>query len=185
MKKIAIDMDDVICDGGYIKLVNKFLKKEYTLQDVKGYYIQDLIPEERMQEWKEFYNKHNLYEHVQFLPDAYEVIKKLNEHYEVYVLTAYVNRDFPENSGKILEQKYEWLYNELPFLDPNKYIFTTNKENIKCDIRIDDKLSNLEGEASLRLLFSAYHNLTYTLEELKEKKVVRVNNWKEIEKMLI
>lgn len=36
MKKIMIDMDDVICDGGFLSLINQFLKANYTVEDVKG-----------------------------------------------------------------------------------------------------------------------------------------------------
>ena len=143
MKKIAIDMDDVICDGGFLYLVNQFLNTNYTLKDVKSYYIQDLIPEEKKEEWKIYYTKHNLYDYVNFLENAYEVMEKLSKHYELYVLTAYVHRDVPEFSGEILKQKYNWLYQKLPFISPERYIFTTDKSLIQCDIRIDDKLSNL------------------------------------------
>lgn len=47
MKKIMIDMDDVICDGGFLSLVNQFLGTNYKKEDIKTYYIQDLIPKER------------------------------------------------------------------------------------------------------------------------------------------
>ena len=47
MKKIMIDMDDVICDGGFLSLVNQFLNTNYKKEDIKTYYIQDLIPKER------------------------------------------------------------------------------------------------------------------------------------------
>lgn len=31
MKKIMIDMDNVICEGGYLNVVNKFLKTNYKI----------------------------------------------------------------------------------------------------------------------------------------------------------
>lgn len=185
MKKIAIDMDDVICDGGFLYLVNQFLKTKYTTQDVKGYYMQDLIPKEKMEDWKKFYIKYNLYDYVDFLDNAYEVMEKLSNYYELYILTAYVHRDVPEFSGEILKQKYNWLYKELPFISPNNYIFTNDKSIINCDIRIDDKLSNLMGLAETRILFDSYHNKSHTAEELKSSGVIRANGWKDIEKILI
>ena len=57
MKKLMIDMDDVICDGGFLTLVNQFLNTNYKIEDVKAYYIQDLIPKERMSEWAEYFHK--------------------------------------------------------------------------------------------------------------------------------
>lgn len=52
------------------------------------------------------------------------------------------------------------------------------------DIRIDDKLINLET-AETKLLFYSYHNKEYTDKFLKENGVVRVNNWIEIAKILL
>lgn len=185
MKKIAIDMDDVICDGGFLHLVNQFLGTKYTTHDVKGYYMQDLIPKEKMEDWKKFYIKYNLYDYVDFLDNAYEVMEKLSNYYELYILTAYVHRDVPEFSGEILKQKYDWLYKELPFISPNNYIFTNDKSIINCDIRIDDKLSNLMGTAETKILFDSYHNKSHTTEELKNLGVIRAKGWKDIEKLLI
>lgn len=185
MKKILIDMDDVICEGGFLRLVNQFMNTNYTKEDIPTYHIQDLVPEEKRKEWNEYFKKYNLYNYVEFLPDAYEVIEKLNRQYEIYILTAYVLRDLPEFSGKFLHYKYDWLYQNLPFIHPDNYIFTTNKEVINGDIRIDDKLSNLDGPAQTKLLFASYHNQNHTKEELEQKNVIRVNSWKEIEKILI
>lgn len=185
MKKIAIDMDDVICDGGFLYLVNQFLGTQYTIKDIKSYYIQDVIPKEKMEDWKKFYIKYNLYDHVNFIENAYDVMKRLSEYYELYILTAYVHRDVPEFSGEILKQKYDWLYKELPFISPNNYIFTNDKSMIHCDIRIDDKLSNLIGPSEIKILFDSYHNQEHTDKELKSLGVIRAKGWKDIERQLI
>lgn len=178
-------MDDVICEGGFLKLVNQFLNTNYTNEDIKGYYIQDLIPEDKKEEWNQYFKTHNMYHYVTTIEQAGSVIQKLNENYEIYILSAYVLRDQPEFSGEFLKYKYEWLYQNLPFIDPNNYIFTTDKSIIECDIRIDDKLSNLEGKAEKKILFTSYHNQGYTEEELEKVNVIRANNWKEIEKLLL
>lgn len=185
MKKIMIDMDEVICDGGFLSLVNQFLKSNYTLEDVKGYYIQDLIPKERHEEWSKFFNTKNVYDDAKFLPDTYEVMEKLSKKYELYITTAYIFRDNEEYSANNLKNKFEWLFENLPFISPDNYIFTTNKEIINCDIKIDDKLLNLRGDAQIKLLFTAYHNKQLTDEELKENEVIRVDGWKDIEKILL
>ena len=72
----------------------------------------------------------------------------------------------------------------LPFINPKKYIFTTNKNLMNFDIRLDDKLENIiNGE--IKLLMNAWHNRNISEDELKEKNVIRVNNWYDIEKILI
>lgn len=185
MERIMIDMDDVICDGGFLALVNQFLNANYKKDDIKTYYIQDLIPKERYPEWTEFFNKENVYDYVDFLPDAYEVMKKLSKKYELYICSSYIFRDNEEYSAKNLMNKFEWLYENIPFILPENYIFASNKEIINCQIKIDDKLSNLSGNANKKLLFTAYHNKNITKEELEKNGVKRVNGWKEIENILL
>lgn len=177
-------MDDVICDGGYLSLVNQFLETDYQIEEIKTYYIQDLIPKEKYPQWSEFYNTKNVYDYSVMLPYAYEVLETLSKKYEIYITTAYIFRDNEEYSAKNLKNKFEYLYKNIPFISPNNYIFTTNKEIIDCDIKIDDKLSNLKGKAETKLLFTAYHNKQVTEEELKQNGAIRVNGWKEIEKIL-
>lgn len=185
MKKIMVDMDDVICDGGFLSLVNQFLGTDYKKEDIKTYYIQDLIPKERYIEWSEFFNTKNVYDYCEMLEDMYEVLEKLSKKYEIYIATAYIFRDNEEYSSNNLKNKFEWLYENLPFISPDNYIFTTNKEIIDCEIKIDDKLSNLSGKAETKLLFTAYHNKNITKEELEENDAIRVNGWREIEKILL
>ena len=185
MKKIMIDMDDVICDGGFLSLVNQFLNTNYKKEDIKTYYIQDLIPKERYEEWSEFFNTKNVYDYCEMIEDTYEVLEKLSKKYEIYIATDYIFRDNKEYSANILKNKFNWLYEKLPFIEPSNYVFTENKEIINCDIKIDDKLSNLKGKAETKMLFTAYHNKTITEEELKQEGAIRVNGWKDIEKILL
>lgn len=179
-----VDMDDVICEGGFLALVNQFLGTNYQKDEIKTYYIQDLIPKERYPEWTEFFNNHNIYDYCEMLPNTYETLEKLAKQYEIYITTAYIFRDNEEYSANNLKNKFEYLCEKLPFISPNNFIFTTNKEIIDCEIKIDDRLSNLEGNAETKLLFTAYHNKNLTEEELKEHNAIRVNGWKEIGELL-
>lgn len=185
MKKLIIDMDDVICEKNFIEMVNDFLKTNYKEEDACSYYVNDLIPKEKMKDWVEFFKKNNLYEYGQQSENVKEALEKLNKIYDIYIVTAYVFRDEESLSGKVLKDKFDYLYKNFPFLDTNKYIFANNKELINADIRIDDNINNLKGKAETKLLFTAYHNKELTNEELKNNNVIRVNNWKEIERILI
>ncbi|MGN1326832.1 MAG: hypothetical protein ACI4VQ_01940 [Clostridia bacterium] len=185
MKKIMIDMDDVICGGGFLKLVNDFLGTNYAEKDLKTYYIQDLIPKERMEEWKIFFQNKNVYAYTFLLPDAYRVMEKLSQKYELYIVTAYIFRDEPEKSADNLKNKFNYLIKELPFIKPEQYIFTTNKSIVQCDIKIDDRPSNLQGNAEMKLMFDAYHNREISDLELEKDGIIRVNGWKHIEEILL
>lgn len=185
MKRIIIDLDDVIVNqDGWLYVVNEFLNTNYTIDDVKGYYIQDLVPEEKKKEFTKFFVKYDTYKYSGIFENAVNVIKKLNEKYEIYICSAYVFRDDYLYSADALKYKFEFLYKNFPFIDPNRFIFHTNKSIINCDIRIDDKVDNLKN-AETKLLYTAYHNKNISDKELEEKGITRVNNWIDIEKILL
>ena len=185
MEKLIVDMDDVITEKGFIRMINEFLGTNYTQEDAGSYYINDLIPKDRMNEWVEFYSKKNVYDYANIVEGAKEALEKLNEKYDLYIATAFVFRDAPEVSGKTLNDKYNFLCENFPFIDPHKFIFISNKELLDADIRIDDSPKKLMGKARLKLLFTAYHNKNMTDEELKQNNFVRVNGWKDVEKILL
>ena len=185
MEKLIVDMDDVITEKGFIRMINEFIGTNYTQEDAESYYINDLIPKDRMDEWVEFYSNNNVYDYANIVEGAKETLEKLNEKYDLFIATAYVFRDAPQVSGKTLNDKYNFLIKNFPFIDPHKFIFISNKELLEADIRIDDSPKKLIGKARLKLLFTAYHNKNMTEEELKESNFVRVNGWKEVEEILL
>ena len=186
MKKILIDVDDVICDPGFLVLINKFLNTDYKIEDFKDYYIESVILDDNnRQEFYKYYLENNPYDCAEIYAGACDIIKKLNDVYDVYICSSCVNPFFIEDSGKLFMYKYNWLLSTFPFLDPHKFIFTSTKNLFKADIQIDDKLSNLDNDIPLKLLFTSYHNKDINDEELKKNNVIRANNWKEIEKLLL
>lgn len=185
MRKLIIDMDDVMCKNGFIRIVNEFLGTNYKAEDANSYYINDLIPKEKMKEWIKYFETINVYDYVDLIEDVKNVMKKLNEKYELYIVTAFIFRDEPKISGRVLEDKFNYLYEEFPFIAPEQYVFSCNKDIIDADVRIDDSLGKLEGKAKIKLLFTAYHNGDISKEELDSKGVIRVNSWKEIENILL
>lgn len=190
-KKILLDVDEVICSSGFLSAVNEFLGTNYEIDDFTDYYIdRKAIPKEKIEEFKEFVNSRNLYENTYILPGANEVIKRLNEVYDIYICSACVNGLNVEGSGKIFMDKYNFLIKNFSFLNPEYFIFTNTKNLFKADIQIDDRLSNLDDEIEIKILFPSYHNKNVTDEELKQKGVLRAgydwrNGWNEIEKILL
>ena len=185
MKKIMIDLDDVIVDhSGYLELVNQFLNTNHVIEDVKGFYIQDLVPEAKKEEFTEFFISKNIYDYSEIFPNCIKVIKELKEKYEVYICSTYVFRDHLLYSGDALKYKFEFLVKNFPFLDPNRFTFHTNKSILNCEIKIDDRIENLEN-AEIKILYDSYHNKAISDKELKERNVIRANNWKEIRDILL
>ena len=185
-KKILIDVDEVICDSGFLKLMNEFLGTNYKLEDFTEYYIDDVIGDDnKKQAFYDYFITKDSYKFVELYDDAYDTLKKLNDVYEVYIYSACVNPFFTDKAGGEFKKKYDFLIRTFPFLNPFNFIFTNTKNMIKADVQIDDRLNNLNGDIGLKLLYTAYHNKNIVDEELKSNNVIRVNNWKEIEKILL
>lgn len=183
MKTIMVDMDDVLTYGNFSKILENYLGYVPDYDKIKSYYIQDILGDKK----KDFFDKFkdiDLYENAELLPDCYETLKELSKSYEIYICTDYIWREIVEYAGNNLKNKYNFLYKKLDFLKPQNYIFTADKSVINCNIKIDDKLSNIEG-AETKLLFTAWHNKDLTEEELKKQNIIRVNDWKEIKKILL
>lgn len=184
MKTVMIDMDNVITDGLFTKYIEEFYHTTVDLSQTQSYtYVQNFTRENSEEFWKSVENK-DFYGDAPLLDGCFEALKKLNDRYDLYIVTAYLWKETIDLSGKNLRYKYSYLRKKLPFIGPEKYIFTTNKSMIHFDIRIDDRLHNLGG-ASTNLLFDAWHNRGYSDDELKEQNIIRVRNWKEIEEILL
>lgn len=181
-KKIMIDMDDVITTGGFLYLINKFLKTNYTMENFNEFYMQDMLPDKKA--FFEWFVNENQYDYCEMLPGAKEVIEELNKEYDVYIGTSYVFRDIPEESSIFLKQKCDYLTKELPFISPFQYIFIYDKSILNVDIKIDDKPDNLSN-CDRKLLFNAWHNKNLTKDELEQNGIERVNNWYEIKNKLL
>lgn len=190
-KKILIDVDEVICNPGFLYLINKFLGTSYEQDYFKEYFMDSIIgDEERQQEFYKFYLNYNSYDYAEIFPGAYDTLKDLNEVYDVYLCSACVNPFLIQNSGRFFMDKYNFLIKNFPFLDPNKFIFTNTKNMIEADIQIDDRLNNLQGGVETKLLFTSYHNKEITEDDLKRNNVIRVgttttNGWSDIRKILL
>ncbi len=184
MKTLMIDMDNVITDGIFDKYIEEFFSIKINLDETKEYaYVQQYTNQNKEAFWEWVQNK-NFYENAPLLNNCREVLQKLNEKYDIYIVTSYLWKETIDISGNNLKNKYNYLRKELPFIPSEKYIFTSNKNLMNFDIKIDDRINNLKG-ARLKLLFTAWHNKDITNEQLQKNNIMRVNNWKDIEKVLI
>ena len=57
MKKLLIDMDDVICENGFIRMINEFLGTNYRAEDANSYYVNDLIPIDKFEDWVKYFEE--------------------------------------------------------------------------------------------------------------------------------
>ena len=186
-KSIMIDMDEVIVKGRFTEFLDEFLGG-VDFEKLNGFYRQDLI-KGKEEEFKKIYQFKNLYKNedgsfVEPFENCVEVIKKLNEQYDIYIVTSYVWKENVIDAAENLKNKYEYLSHFLPFIDPNNFIFITSKTKIKFDIGIDDRPKNLNS-CDQKLLFTEFRNEKILDEELQKDNIIRVNNWLEIQEILI
>ena len=132
-----------------------------------------------------FYQNVNIYKHTEIMPKALEVIERLARYYEIYIVTAFVDRRRIKESSVMAKYKYEWILENMPYIDPKKIILTGSKDVIMCDIKIDDKVANLKGYGETKLLIDQLHNQKYSFEELEKLGIRRVYDWEQIESILI
>ena len=182
MKTIMVDMDDVIKIRNFKKFLEEFLGRKIDTDNNKYKYRQEAI-KGRENEFRLIYQYRNLYANVPLLDGCYEVLKKLNEKYDVYIVTAYIWGQDIINAEENLKNKFIYLKENLPFISSQKYIFTQDKKILDFDIKIDDRINNLEG-AKIKLLFTAWHNKNISSKELESKGIIRVDSWYDIEKVL-
>ena len=55
MKKIMIDLDETICSPSYLKEVNKYLNTNYKYEDIKTYFVEDIIAEDKKQDFLDYF----------------------------------------------------------------------------------------------------------------------------------
>ena len=116
-KVLLLDVDEVIVFSGFLEAVNEFMHTDYEIDDFTDYYIDEVvIPKERMPEFNNFLRNRNMYEKPNLLPNAVEVIKKLNEKYDIYLLSSCVNFFDVDGSGRNFADKYNFLIKTLLLL---------------------------------------------------------------------
>ena len=186
MQKIMIDLDETICSPTYLEEVNKYMKMDYQYTDIDTYFVEDIIPPlEREKFLDYFYENANVYDHAYVFPEAIEVIRDLCQVYDVYIVSAFVDKRRPKESSIMAKYKYEWILKNMQFIDPKKIILTGSKHMIMCDIKIDDKVGNLKGYGETKLLLDHMHNRKYSFEELESLGIKRVHDWRQIRDILL
>ena len=186
-KSIMIDMDEVIVKGRFTEFLDEFLGG-VDFEKLNGFFRQDLI-KGREEKFKKIYAFKNLYRKddgsfVEPLPNCVEVIERLNQYYDIYIVTSYVWKENVIDAAHNLKYKYEYLRHFFPFLDCNNFVFISDKSKINFDIGIDDRPKNLIS-CKKKLLFTEFRNKKILKEDLEKDNIIRVNNWLEIQDVLI
>jgi 5'(3')-deoxyribonucleotidase len=171
MERIAIDMDGVIADVSeqFFRYDARDFGKRKTLEEVTGRKELDAFPRSR-----EYVYSKGFFRTAPVIEDSREVISRLNENYEVFIVSAAT--EFPQS----LSEKQEWLNEHFSFITWQQIVFCGLKTIVNADIMIDDHFKNLDQFQGTTFLFSQPHNLY-----LNQGKHKRVHSWKEIASILL
>ncbi|MFP4096538.1 MAG: 5' nucleotidase, NT5C type [Cyclobacteriaceae bacterium] len=173
-KRIAVDMDEVMADalGKLIRLYEEEYQQQVDHERLPGYYLHEILPEEHQHCVREFLFRKDFFKDLEVMPDSQEVIRALQQKYEVFIVTAAM--EFPDS----LAHKYCWLQEHFPFLHWKNFVFCGDKSIIKADYLIDDHAKNLLHFSGEPIMYSSPHNMN-------DKRFRRVNNWQEVAEIFL
>jgi len=174
MLRIAIDMDDVLADSA-LKAVEAFNKEHGfgpSKEEIQGKHLRETVSAEYGDKIVSYFFKRGFLRDVPVIEHSQEVVKKLYEKHEVFIVSAAMEMPYS------LEDKFFWLEEHFPFIHWQRIVFCGDKSIINADILIDDRSHNFRNFNGRPLLFTAHHNTT--LEGFE-----RVNTWKEVESLLL
>jgi 5'(3')-deoxyribonucleotidase len=170
MKRIAVDMDEVLADalGKLIRLYNAEFSENLTVQDMWGNWMVNVLPAERQDRLMAYLQEKDFFEDLDVMPDSQRVLERLSARYEIFVATAAM--EFPNSFGP----KFRWLEQHFPFLSPTRFVFCGDKSILHADYLIDDMPRHFQRFVGQGILFTAAHNANVAAK-------LRVNNWLEVE----
>ncbi len=154
-KRIAIDMDGVMADlnqhyiDWYYERTGEKVEKERLmgLPETTGFPQEGIV--------HHFLHTPGFFRTAPVMPGSQEVIRRLMENYEVFIVSAAV--EFPQS----LTEKIDWLGEHFPFISWKNIVFCGLKTIVQADYMIDDYDKNLRYFNGERLLFTAPHNINY------------------------
>lgn len=168
MKRIAIDMDEVIADfaSKHLGVYNRDFGESLTLQDVQGARLWHARPE-LANEILSYLDHPDFFRDLDVIEGSQDVVRLLSERYEIFITTAAM--EHPAS----FTAKYQWLTEHFPFLSDRNFVFCGDKSIIYADYLIDDSSRHFARFSGTGILYTAPHNI-------HETGHIRVNNWEDI-----
>jgi 5'(3')-deoxyribonucleotidase len=174
MKRIAIDMDEVIADANL--RFREWYERDYARrllpEEMHGKHFRDMVLPEHREFTIKYPHTEGFFKDMAVIAGSQEVIAELSKKYEIFITTAAM--EFPTS----FVHKYEWLKTHFPFIPPTHFVFCGDKGIILADYLIDDHVRNFKRFTGQGILFTSPHNV-------HELWTPRVNNWQEVAALLL
>lgn len=188
-KKLLVDFDSTTANS--TETIFNIWKEE---SGSKAQYHNDylwnfkgLLPEDYLEQALALFGNQKLYDRLQLMPNAYDVLKKLSEVYQLAICSVH--------DINTVHLKDAYIQEHLPFIKERIYLpynEKPSKEKIKGHIIIDDNINNLRGNREKKILFGnyAYNQIQNVGKDEKkillyDHKIERADNWKVVESILL
>lgn len=174
MKRICVDMDEVIADAvtEHLARYNREFGENLTRTELQGRWIWDVVDPSRHAAMESHLRSHDFFAVLEVMPDAQRVLQALQQHYEVFIATAAM--EVPTS----FTAKFEWLARHFPFIRTSHIVFCGDKSILDADYLIDDNPNQLRRFHGEGILYDSHHNIHVT--EFR-----RVRNWLEVEELFL
>jgi 5'-nucleotidase len=174
MQSLSIDMDEVITDtaGRLRECYQRDYGIEIQASDLYGKSMREAVNPDHCSCFSGYLNAPGFFSDLDIMCDAENVLKRLNEKYELYIVSAAT--EFPNS----LLDKLNWITERLPFITWRQVCLCGSKSIIQTDIMIDDRTRNFSNFNGRKILYTSHHNVLETGYE-------RVANWQEIAAKLL
>ena len=171
MKRIVIDMDDVMADATGQFLVHYRQEFGVVIPRESLHHKEELqgFPAEHHEAVYGFTFRENFFRNMSVKPGCQRVMQRLNDNFEVFIVSSAM--EFPNS----LSEKLSWLKEHFPFLHWRQFVFCGKKSIVHGDYMIDDLPHNLDGFNGEKLLFTAPHNMQYD-------RFTRLQDWDHVER---
>ncbi len=174
MKRIAVDMDEVIADAvaEHLARYNRDHGEKITKADLHGKWLWDIVSLDHHPALEAYLRSDDFFAVLDVMPEAQRVLLALQSKYEVFIASAAM--EVPTS----FMAKFRWLERHFPFISPSHIVFCGDKSIIKADFLIDDNPRQLRRFSGEGIIYSSPHNVSV-------KGFRRVKDWLEVEEMFL
>jgi 5'(3')-deoxyribonucleotidase len=174
LKRIAVDMDEVIADAvaEHLARYNRDHGEKITKADLHGKWLWDIVSLDHHPALEAYLRSDDFFAVLDVMPEAQRVLLALQSKYEVFIASAAM--EVPTS----FMAKFRWLERHFPFISPSHIVFCGDKSIIKADFLIDDNPRQLRRFSGEGIIYSSPHNVSV-------KGFRRVKDWLEVEEMFL
>jgi 5'(3')-deoxyribonucleotidase len=174
MKRIAIDMDEVMADtmSHFLEKYNDNFGVGLKAEHFQGRHVFEVIAEAHKPAARDYFQQEAFFATIPVMPGSDEVVHALTQRYDVFITTAAM--DVPCS----FTPKFDWLQRHFPFIPTSNIVFCGDKSIILADYLIDDNVRHLGNFRAEGIIYTAPHNVN-------EKRFRRVNNWGDVRELFL